>query len=262
MPSSSQAVTILMPMGGLGSRFVDAGFTDPKPLIPVDGRPMFQKALSSFAGLPVPHQLVCVVRQEHIDQYDIDKLIQSSEPGAIVVAIPKVTRGAVETAVAARDYLPLDQPLIIMDCDLYISSQSYLHAMQQAIAQPDQPGFDGLLACFESQDPRYSYALTDQFDRVIRTAEKEVISHNAIAGAYGFSQAALFLEAADRLLQLPVADEVTAEEHLVGKVKKEYYISYLFNFLIKEGRVIRIAQVDTYHSFGTPEELTTYEQQV
>ncbi|HSX29838.1 MAG TPA: hypothetical protein VLE73_04750 [Candidatus Saccharimonadales bacterium] len=39
---------IIMPMAGAGSRFAKAGFTTPKPLIQVDGKPMFMKALSAL----------------------------------------------------------------------------------------------------------------------------------------------------------------------------------------------------------------------
>lgn len=258
--NTHQSITVVMPMGGLGSRFVKEGFTDPKPLIRVDGIAMFQKALSSFAQLDVPKKLVCVVRQEHVDEYGIDKLIVEHEPTATVVVIPVVTRGAVETTLAAREYIDREAPLIVMDCDLYIQSKAYDRMMQQAVQHPENPGFDGLLATHTSSDPRYSFALADETGKVIQTAEKVAISNNALAGTYGFSRGSLFLDAADALMKLPVAEEVSDEEHLVTKVWKEYYISYLYNIMLAQGKEVRIAQIDTYASFGTPEELKAYEE--
>ena len=38
-------LNIVVPMAGLGSRFVKAGFTDPKPFIDVAGQPMIQRVV-------------------------------------------------------------------------------------------------------------------------------------------------------------------------------------------------------------------------
>ena len=43
-------VQIVLPMTGLGKRFRDAGYTDPKPLIDVDGKPMIEHVVSLFPG--------------------------------------------------------------------------------------------------------------------------------------------------------------------------------------------------------------------
>src|SRR5438045_3523220 len=121
----TKTLQILMPMGGLGSRFSKAGFVTPKPLIPVDGVPMFRKAIASFEGIEAPKTFTFVIRQEHVDQYKLDELIKDALSEAVVVVIPELTRGAAETALLGCTKLKMDEPAVIMDCDFIFKSQAY-----------------------------------------------------------------------------------------------------------------------------------------
>ena len=228
-----------MPMGGLGSRFTQAGYTTPKPLIEVDGIPMFMKALQSFSPLENV-RYIFVIRNDQNIQYNLKEAIQETLPSAIVHIVYQDTRGAVETCLIAEESIDTDLPIAIADCDIYFESDTYFNK----IGNKD---IDGMLLTFHSNDPRYSYVETDSSGKVIRTAEKVVISNNAILGGYYFKSGKLFKELARSFTdsELP--------EHL-----KEYYLSHLFNLLIENGGNIEIASIDTMHIFGTPEELSAY----
>ena len=104
----------------------------------------------------------------------------------------------------------------------------------------------GALVSFESNNPRYSYALVDDEDRVLRTAEKDPISTHALCGAYFFGSGKDFKRIAHQLL----------EDGTHGKA--EFYVSLLYNYLLDEGKVIRLATMEEYYSYGTPEELLFY----
>ncbi|KKL04319.1 hypothetical protein LCGC14_2617280, partial [marine sediment metagenome] len=62
---------IVIPMAGEGSRFSEAGYTVPKPLIEVSGKPMIQKVVEN---LPFDADFIFLVRQEHLDQYNTASL--------------------------------------------------------------------------------------------------------------------------------------------------------------------------------------------
>ncbi len=241
----SKTLQILMPMGGLGSRFSKAGFTTPKPLIEVDGRPMFLSAAASIDGIEAPKKIFFVIRQEHVDQYDLKNLIIGKLPEGNITVIPQMTRGAAETAYAAVPELNPDDPLIIMDCDFKFSSDAY-NKMAQAVVS-GQSDIDAGLLTFESTDPRYSFAETNNTGRVLRTAEKQAISSHAIWGAYFFAKASTFTTAATELLAQPLSNEM-----------KEYYISFLYNIILKNGGKVLATPVDSFASFGTPEEFEAY----
>ena len=75
---------ILIPMAGLGSRFQKVGYKDPKPLIPINGKPMIEQVIDS---LNLDGQWIFVVQQEHIDKYHIDKRLKEIRPNSIVVPL-------------------------------------------------------------------------------------------------------------------------------------------------------------------------------
>ena len=234
-----------MPMGGLGSRFSDAGYNTPKPLISVDGMPMFKKAISSLSGIDAKKTFFFVIRKEHVDAFQLDKLIKNILPSAEVIVIPEMTRGAAETAIAAKNKLDPEAGLIIMDCDLWFQSESYNKMISDSLS--NKKSIYGGLLTFNSDNPRYSYAKVDSHDFVLETAEKIVISNNAITGAYFFAHAKYFIEATNELLK----------QHL-SKSLKEYYISSLYNIILKNGGPVQASYVDKFSSFGTPEELECY----
>lgn len=237
-------IQVLMPMGGLGQRFRNEGYELPKPLIEVQGMPMFMRAIKSFDAYSGPKSFLFVVRQDAEDEYKLATQIQSILPEAKIAYLKQDTRGAVETCLIAREYIEQSEPLIIMDCDFYFESQAYFAQLAE-IAQSND--YAGMLLSFDSDWDRYSYARTDESGDVIETAEKKVISNNALAGAYCFGSGDIFLKAADQLMQAEINDNM-----------KEYYISLLYNEILRDGGKISLAKVDAFDSFGTPEELNAY----
>ncbi|MDD4351704.1 MAG: glycosyltransferase family 2 protein [Candidatus Gracilibacteria bacterium] len=238
---------ILMPMGGLGTRFQEAGFDTPKPLIKVDGKAMVLKALESFANLDCQKKFIFVIRREHVEKYQLDQKLLEQVPSAEIVILTSDTQGAVETCLAAKDRIGKENPLVVMDCDLYFESKEYLALLQQTLKNQD-PKLGGGLLYFDSDLPRYSYAEIRN-GLVTRTAEKVVISNNALAGAYFFASGKIFLDAAETLMK-----------HQISTTMKEYYLSLLYNIILEKGYSVKAAQIDSYYSFGTPEELKNYEE--
>ncbi len=235
-----------MPMAGLGSRFADAGIITPKPLIQVDGMPMFLKALSSIKDIEAKKSYIFVIQEKHDIEQGLEGLITSALPEAKVIKLPSVTRGAAETALMAREYIDLNAGTIVMDCDLWFQSNDYNELVSKSLDNPEL--VSGVLLTFKATSPRYSYAEVDDNGYVTNTAEKKVISDNAITGAYYFSTGKLFLSTAERLLQSNLSLDVP-----------EYYLSSMYNILLADNHKISLAMVDTHESFGTPEELANYE---
>lgn len=237
---------IIMPMAGEGSRFLKEGWTTPKPLIMLNGEPLFKHAISSVHIDDVPMKYSFIVRQEHIDKYQIDEQIRSFLPEANVFSVLKTTRGAVETCLMAESAIAPEDGIVVMDCDLEFRSKAYVEGLREILGQPVNNANGGMLVSFESDLPKYSYAEVDEQWRVIRTAEKEVISSHALCGAYFFSTGSGFLSAAHRLLN---------EQNFS---KPEFYVSLLYNYLLANGETVRLATMEEYYSYGTPEELRRY----
>lgn len=237
----SRKIHLIMTMAGEGSRFKNAGIDMPKPLIELNGKPLFEHAMHTVSGIDIA-SMTFVVRKEHIDKYNIDKKILDIYPQACIIAVKQTTRGAADTAFLAvrtlilNDVADWNDSLIIMDCDVAVESNEWKQALQN-------PDCDGILLSFKSTDARYSYAQVEN-GTVISTAEKEVISDNALTSPYFISDIEDFIDAYHKL------------EWSNTWSGKEMYMSLLYNFLIDDHeKKIRLIDVDSIVSFGTPEEL-------
>ncbi len=237
---------IVMPMAGEGSRFLKEGWTTPKPLIELNGQPLFKHAISSVTDKDIQMKYSFIVRQEHIDKYQIDKGVRSFLPEANLFSVVKTTRGAVETCLIAENAIADDDAVIVMDCDLEFRSKKFMEIIKQILNKPIEEATGGALVSFESNEPRYSYAALGEDGFVARTAEKEVISNHALCGAYFFASGRRFKQIAHLLLAEPAF------------TKPEYYVSLLFNYLLKDGEKVWLAPMEEYYSYGTPEELKRY----
>lgn len=235
---------IVLPMAGRGSRFANLGYKIPKPLIKVDDMPMFLKALSSLDKIKAKKYYTIILREEHNSEYDLISNIKTLLPTANIVVSTEEPKGALNDAYRAIKFIKPDQGIILLDCDLWFNSQSYIDMVEGSLLDSN---INGGILTFESSNPRYSYALIDKNNYVLRTAEKDPISTHAITGAYYIASKDTFSHNAKAVLSRPLSDKMP-----------EYYISYIYNEILKHGGKIKAAKVDEFYSFGTPEELNDY----
>ena len=103
-------MNIVIPMAGLGSRFADSGYTFPKPLVEVGGRPMIQVVVDS---LDLQGRYIFLCRREHLDKYALEDLFDRLTDDHAVVPVEDLTEGAACTVLLARDFIDNDEPLEI-----------------------------------------------------------------------------------------------------------------------------------------------------
>ena len=70
-------LNIVIPMAGEGSRFVNAGYTFPKPMIEIHQKPMIQLIVES---LGLKGNFIFIVREDHLKKYNIQSLLQIISP--------------------------------------------------------------------------------------------------------------------------------------------------------------------------------------
>lgn len=231
-------------MAGEGSRFKDAGYDVPKPLIEFDGKPLFVNAMKTIDNVPF-ESITFIVRKEHIDNWHIDETIHKWFPEAFILGVEKTTRGAAETAFFAirnlilEDVAEFTDSLLIMDCDVMVDSNEWRSIIQKS-------RFDGVLLSFESNDPRYSYADVVK-GKVTRTAEKQAISTHALTSPYFIKKIEDFVDAFHEMEEYKGPDG--------EPTYKELYVSVLYNFMIANGKKVILVNTDNITSLGTPEEL-------
>lgn len=235
-------VQVVMPIGGIGSRFSKAGITIPKPLIDVNGKPMFMRAVDSVRNLGFDIVFIFVIRDDQNRNFKLAEQISSHLPEAQIVILQEETSGASATVLKAQHVINGDLPLVVLDCDIAFESEDFAGKIIEAVDN----SYGGVLLSFNSSDPRYSFAKIGKEGFVLETAEKNPISNHALMGAYFFSKARYFIVAAEHLLQSKLSNQIP-----------EHYMSLTFNHLLRVGKKVTMAS-GKFYCFGTPEELEQY----
>lgn len=234
--NTAKKLHLIMPMGGAGSRFFDNGFFLPKPLIKINDRPFLYWATMSIKKYVPLADLTFVVLREHIEKFHIDSEILKWFPDAEIVAIPHLLPGAVMTCLEGLRNIHDDQPVLFNDCDHIFCCSAF-----NTVIQTDTWDFDGALLTFPSQQPQFSYIrYANDGKTIIGTVEKEVVSNQAICGAYMVRNAALF--------------RLAASQYLKECNYSEYFVSGIYNVMCRENRTVHHFEVDFHVPFGTPAE--------
>jgi dTDP-glucose pyrophosphorylase len=235
-------MNIVMPMAGRGSRFAEVGYSVPKPLIDVRGRPMYAWATDSLP-LALAKRLIFVCLAEHLEHRaladDIRERYGRFDP--VIISLDHVTEGQACTVLLAREHIDNEDPLIIYNADTYCRTglAGTLPTMPRTV--------DGILGVFRAPGDKWSFARVDEAGRVVETAEKRRISDWATTGLYHFTRGRDFVRAADAM--------IAANERERG----EFYVAPVYNRLIAAGADIRIDVADEVWVLGTPEDLTHFE---
>lgn len=232
----SKSIHLIMPMAGSGSRFFSKGYVTPKPLISINDKPFFYWATMSIAKFVELRSLTFVVLQEHIERFEIDTIIHKYFPAAKIRILKEVLNGAVLTSIEGIKDISDDAPIVFNDCDHMFKCEAF----NQFCNKGNLDILDGALLTFESNDPKFSFLAYDEAGNVIKTLEKQVISNDAICGAYYFRNSTIFAQA--------------VEQYLKVCEYKEFFMSGVYNVMAEKQKKISSFRVDWHLPFGTPEE--------
>lgn len=231
-------MNVLIPMAGAGSRFAEAGYTFPKPLIDVMGKPMIQVVIEN---LNIDANFVFVVQKEHRQKYNLDTLLNLVASGCKIVEIEGVTEGAACTTLLAKEFINTDEPLLIANSDQFVEWDSN-EFMYRMIEQD----VDGGIVSFTATHPKWSFAKVDEFGYVTEVAEKNPISDIATTGIYYWKKGSDYVQYAEQMIEKDV------------RVNNEFYVCPVFNEAILDNKKIKIYNIDKMWGLGTPEDLEYY----
>jgi dTDP-glucose pyrophosphorylase len=225
---------ILIPMAGLGSRFSEAGYEKPKPLIDVNGVPMIKAVVDS---LGIEGNYIFIVQKEHSVRYHLLDVLDSIAPGCSIVELDGPTDGAARTALTASHLIDNDRPLIIANSDQIVDWQSKVFS--------NLVNSWNVVALFEADDPKWSFAKIEN-NLITEIAEKKIISNSASVGIYGWAKGSDYVKYA----KLMIARDI--------RTNNEFYIAPVYNGAIADGQKVHPFFVEKMYGTGTPEDLATY----
>ncbi len=250
-----QPGAVVVPMAGAGARFSAEGYAAPKPLVPVAGVPMVQRALRT---LPAARRAIALCRREHLAAHDVpqralETVVRGVWPNVEIVAVPALTEGQASTCLLARPHVDPDAPLLIAPCDA-----TTVYDADRYAALTRDPSVDAIVWTFRNhphanRHPRqYGWVAATSTGAVTRISCKTPLGDDVrhdpgIVGAFWFRRARTFFDAADAL--------IARDERING----EFYVDAVVGSLVAAGCRARIFDVDHYVSFGTPDDVRTYE---
>ena len=240
-------INIVLPIGGKATRFVEEGYMAPKPLIMVQDKHMIDWAMDSIDIKNC--RLIFVVRKDHVNSHSIDKILfdkfnNGSTMVDVIVENPNPNgRGALWGCMAAKDLINNNDPLFVYTPDVFFQPKFEPSVVVNS-------NVDGYLLCFKANNPAHSYVQLDSKYKVIKTAEKEVISENAAVGLYYFKRGSTFLKYAQEMIDKNIT------------VNNEFYICPMYNLMIRDDSTITISHVDKMHVLGTAKDLRFFTSNV
>ena len=228
-------MNVLIPMAGAGSRFQQAGYTFPKPLIEVRGKPMIQVVVEN---LNVDARHIFVVQKTHYEQYNLKHLLGLISPGCEIVQVDGMTEGAACTTLLAKEFIDNDEPLLYANSDQFLDwdSNEFMYAMEA-----DE--VDGGMLTFTATHPKWSFAKLGDEGFVTEVAEKKPISDIATTGIYYWKHGSDYVKYAEQM----IANNT--------KVNNEFYVCPVFNEAVNDGKKIKTFHFDGMWGIGTPEDL-------
>ena len=228
-------MNVLIPMAGAGSRFQQAGYTFPKPLIEVNGKPMIQVVVEN---LNIDARHIFVVQKAHYEQYNLKHLLGLISPGCEIVQVDGMTEGAACTTLLAKEYIDNDQPLLYANSDQFLDwdSNEFMYSMEA-----DE--VDGGMLTFTATHPKWSFAKLGADGFVTEVAEKKPISDIATTGIYYWKQGSDYVKYAEEMIAKNI------------RVNNEFYVCPVFNQAIEAGKKIKTFHFDGMWGIGTPEDL-------
>ena len=231
-------MNVLIPMAGAGSRFQQAGYTFPKPLIDVNGKPMIQVVVDN---LNIDATFVFVVQKEHREKYNLDTLLNLITPNCKIVEVDGLTEGAACTTLLAKEYINNDDPLVMANSDQFVEWDSN-EFMYKMIEQ----NVDGGILTFKATHPKWSFAKLDEYGYVTEVAEKNPISDVATVGVYYWAKGSDYVKYAEQMIDKNI------------RVNNEFYVCPVFNEAIGDGKKIKTFTIEKMWGLGTPEDLKYY----
>jgi beta-phosphoglucomutase-like phosphatase (HAD superfamily)/dTDP-glucose pyrophosphorylase len=238
IPWRNKKMNVLIPMAGAGSRFAQAGYTFPKPLIEVDGKPMIQVVTEN---LNVDAHFIYIVQKEHYEKYNLKQLLNLIAPGCDIIQVDGLTEGAACTTLLAKELINNDEPLLMANSDQFVewNSNECLYAFTADT-------IDGGIVTFESTHPKWSFAKLNSDGFVSEVAEKNPISNVATVGIYYWKHGSDYVKYAEQMINKNI------------RVNNEFYVCPVFNEAIADGKKIRTKNIEKMWGIGTPEDLNYF----
>ena len=240
---------IIIPLSGIGKRFIDAGYSVPKPLIMVEDKPIIQHVTELF---PNETKFTFICNDDHLHNTNMRQILKTIQPDCTIIEVSVNNRkGPVDAVLQAQDIILDDEPVIISYCD-YGTKWDYAN-FKQDIANTNA---DGAIACYTGFHPHMlgsdNYAFVKETGMWMdEIQEKKPFTDNkmneyASNGTYYFKTGKILKTYFQQLIDKNIS------------INNEFYVSMVYNLMQIAGLRTRIFKIEKMLQWGTPKDLEEY----
>lgn len=236
-------------MSGMSSRFTQSGYTIPKYLVKVDGKPIIKHIIDLY---PKNSEFIFILNSIHRETTDIVNLLDWYVENKKILTIPVHKKGPVYTVSQVFNYINDDEPVIINYCDFSMYWNYYDFEKFQ-----NDSNCDGCVVSYKGFHPHmlggdnYAFCKTNDYNEILEIREKQSftddkMSEHASTGTYYFKKG--------KYIKKYFTELMSRNIHING----EYYVSLVFNLMIQDKLLNLVYEVEHMLQWGTPLDLDMY----
>lgn len=242
-------IQLIIPMSGIGKRFVDAGYSEPKPLIEIDGYPIIKHVVDLFPGVS---DVSFICNEKHLKETNMREILNQISPNCKIYEVSNDNRkGPVDAVYQIKDSIKDDQEVIVSYCD-YGTKWDF----DRFINETRNGNFDGAIPCYTGFHPHMlggdNYAFCREENNILlEIKEKEPFTDNkmnefASNGTYYFKSGSTLKSYFNELMESNI------------NLKGEFYVSLVYNLLVRDNLKVNIFEIQNMLQWGTPYDLEIY----
>ena len=239
---------IVVPMSGVGNRFIEAGYKEPKPLIVIDGKPIIEHVCDLF---PNETKFTFICNAKHLAETNMKEVLLGIKPNANIVEIPNHKKGPVYAVSLVEAIIEDDEEVIVNYCDFgtYWDYEDFLKHTRNRDADGAIPSYKGFHPHMLGST-NYAF-MRDENQWMLEIKEKEPFTNNrmqeyASNGTYYFKKGSYVKKYFKELINRDI------------NLKGEYYVSLIYNLLVEDGLKVSIYNIQHMLQWGTPQDVEEY----
>jgi NDP-sugar pyrophosphorylase family protein len=224
------------------------GFTDPKPLLDVNGKPMIVRAVEC---IPECSRKVFICLEEHLEAYPLEAALKTHWADSKIIKIGDTTEGQACTCEIGLDQAGItdETPIMISACDNGADYNFFEYMKLE-----NDPSVDVIVWSFTNNPTgklfphMYAWMDVDAENTIRHVSVKKPMpgAVHAIIGTMFFRKTSIYREGLKDIYEKNI------------RTNGEYYVDDLLNPLIERGYKVKVFAVDNYICWGTPADYKTY----
>lgn len=231
-------INVVIPMAGNGSRFANVGYTDPKPLIDIFGKPMISWVIQNIG---IDAHYIFITKKEHYEKYNLGNILKCLAPNSTIIQLDQTTEGAACTVLMAKEFINNENPLLIANSDQWLDWNSEEFIFNFLLKEKDS--LVKVSTFISDGSKKWSYVKVDEHNHVNNVKEKDPISCYGTTGIYMWKKGCDFVRCANQMI-------------LKNKrTNNEFYVAPVINEIIEEGGIVTKEECTQFWSLGVPEDL-------